>query len=200
MSKPTTISHKLPEVGLELLYDPDATIPDDLIDTQFDLARDVADFFSLSGLIETLTQKKELLERSIVATTGNKVRYIKKRHGRGRKTKTLAVYTDYDIDLAQLHTFFRELGRPDIYDQSVRRGAPGRFVATCRQEDREEVLADFANVAEKKGVLITPYNSSPFEYFVHMPTLRRLCSEAEIEIRGVRKNRYTFRIYSRDLS
>jgi len=200
MAKPTTISHKLPEVGLELLYDPDATVPDNLIDIQFDLARDVADFFSLSGLIETLSAKKEFLERSIVAYAGNKIRYIKKRHGRGQKTKTLAIYTDYDIDLAQLHTFFRDIGRPDIYDQTVRRGAPGRFVATCRQEDREEVLADFANVAEKKGVLITPYNSSPFEYFVHMPMLRRLCSEAEIEIRGVRNKRFTFRVYTRDLN
>lgn len=198
MAKPT-ISHRLPEVGLELLYDPDASIPENLIETQFDLARDVSEYFSLTGRIKTLTEKQTACELRIIATAGKKIRYIKKRHGRGQKVKTLAIYTDFDIDLAQLHSFFRDLGRPDIYDQSVRRGAPGRFVATCKEEDREEVLHDLALRVEPLGVQTQPFDYSPFEFFVHLPTLRRLCQEAGIEIRGVRNKRFTFRVYYREL-
>ena len=79
----------LPEVGLELVYDADASPPDDLTANQYELAKYVALYLSLHSLIETLETKKELAQEGFLKLAGKGIGYIRKRHGRKRKTKTI---------------------------------------------------------------------------------------------------------------
>ena len=189
----------LPEVGLELVYDADASPPDDLTANQYELAKYVALYLSLHSLIETLETKKELAQEGFLKLAGKGIGYIRKRHGRKRKPKTIGAYVNWDIDLDRLRTELTEAGRHDIYDQSIRRGAPGRFIAPYTDGNREEVLADLELLVEHLGVQITPFGQK-VETFVHMPTLRKLCAPEGIKLRDVRKPSYTIKVYEEELA
>lgn len=189
-----TFTLKLPEVGIRLVYDADASPPPTIDEDQFDLARATADYLSLESLIKTLEEKRRLAQEKMIELAGDGIRYIKKTHGRIPRLKTIGVYCDWEIDLDKLREQLTEVGRPDIYEQCLRRGAPGRFVATYSGGNREEVLSDLMIQVEPLGVQIKPFDRQ-VEYFAHMPTLKRLCFEDGIKLRDVRIAKYRSIVY-----
>lgn len=186
----------LPEVGVELVYELDAKISDNLIEERFEIARDTAELFTLESHINSLMTKRDAVRDRLLERTGHGIRYITKRHGRKKLPKTAGVYVDWEFDLEKARTQLQEAGRLDIFEQAVCRQTPGRFVAFYKEGDRDMVLHDIELAVERFGVEVKPFLRQE-EPTLHYKTLQRLCFEDQIQLRGVKSARYTVQIYDR---
>ena len=194
---PKRIHIPLPEVGVELVYEIDAKISADLLEKQFEIAKDTAELFTLESHINSLATKRDAVRDRLLERTGHGVRYITKRHGRKKLPKTAGVYVDWKFDLEKARTQLQEAGRLDIFEQAVCRQTPGRFVAFYREGDRDMVLHDIEQAVEPFGVEIKPFLRQE-EPTLHYQTLQRLCFKDQIQLRGVKSPRYTVQIYDQE--
>ena len=184
----------LPEVGVELVYELDAKIPDDILDRRSEIAKYTAELFTLESHMDSLEKRRDAVRNRLLKQTGHGVRYVKKRHGRKKLLKTIAVYVDWELDLEKARVQLQEAGRPDIYERSVCRKTPGRFVAFYKEGDRDMVLHDIELAVERLGVDIKPFLRQE-EPTLHFKTLQRLCFEDRIKLRGVESASYTVQVY-----
>lgn len=188
---------KLRDVSVELVYELDAKIPDNLIEEQFEIARDTAELFTLESHLNSLLAKRDAVRDRLLKRTGHGIRYITKRHGRKKLPKTAGVYVDWEFDLEKARTQLQEAGRLDIFEEAVCRQTPGRFVAYYKEGDRDMVLHDVELAVERFGVEVKPFLRQE-EPTLHYRTLQRLCFEDQIRLRGVKSARYTIQIYDQE--